>query len=132
MDWIFGMGMGAFKGLKHCFVSYDIACQWFINLRCHQANDWPSHMRLSLTLDLIPMIPVFHYPAHQTKGHNEYNPRLVVGNGTSDNEGIERIWGSHNALGPSTKAMGPETRQLVLDDNFNSWNWFKYIGMGMF
>ncbi|KAE9390629.1 hypothetical protein BT96DRAFT_793525, partial [Gymnopus androsaceus JB14] len=26
--------------------------------------------------------------------------------------------------------MGPETRTLVLDDNFGFWNWLKYTGHG--
>jgi hypothetical protein len=130
VDFVFANAIKTFGRIKECLVSYDIACQWFPNLSKRSSREWPENLRLPTGLKLTPMIPAFHYPAHQTKNHDEYDPKLVVGNGTSDNEGIERFWSSHNALGPSTKSMGPETRQMVLDDHINGWNWAKVTGMG--
>jgi hypothetical protein len=121
--------LASFDGIEECLVSYDIACQWFAKLQTRQ-SEWPAHLQVLDGINLTPMIPAFHFPAHHSKGHDEFNPRLVVGNGTSDNEAPERIWGPHNALGNSTKTMGPETRHMVLDDAIGYWNWWKYIDHG--
>jgi hypothetical protein len=129
---VFASALSSFQGILQCYVSYDIACQWFPNLRTREENDWPLHLQILKGIDIIPMIPAFHYPAHGGKGHDEFDTRLVVGNGTSDNEAPERIWGPHNALGNTTKSMGPETRHMVLDDAIGHWNWWKYVQHGMF
>ena len=131
MDMIFASAVKSFEGISNVIVSYDIACQWFVNLDKRTTGEWPEHLKLPPTLELTPGIPAFHYPAHGAKKHDEFDPRLIQGNGTSDNEGPERIWGAHNQLGNSTKSMGPESRHLILDDNFSHWNWLKYAGHGM-
>jgi hypothetical protein len=130
MDFIFGGAVKSFGELAVIIVSYDIACQWFVNLHRRMKTDWPSSLVIPQRTRLVPAIPAFHYPAHGAKNHDEFDPRLVKGNGTSDNEGPERIWGAHNALGNSTKTMGPEARHFTLDDNFSYWNWQKYSGHG--
>ncbi|KAE9406963.1 hypothetical protein BT96DRAFT_954569 [Gymnopus androsaceus JB14] len=68
------------------------------------------------------------FPLHGQKDHQEYSFNIIPGVGSTDGEGLERIWAAHNPLATSTKPMAPATRLLVLDDNFGFWNWLKYTG----
>lgn len=110
-------------------ISYDIACQWFINLFVRM-REWPTELRLRPGLFLRPLIPKFHEPAHTDKDHEQYSFNLAEGVGLTDGKAPERIWAFHNALAHSTKSMGPGTMHDVYDDNFAYWNWMKYTGMG--
>jgi len=129
MDFVFGSVLKSFEGITECIVSYDIACQWFVNLHNRIDRGWPEDLKPAKNLSITPAIPAFHHPGHGQKKHEEYDPKLVRGNGISDNEGPERLWGPHNVLGNSTKNMGPESRHFVLD-NFSFWNWTKYANHG--
>jgi len=130
MDFIFASALKLYGSIELCTVSYDIACQWFVNLLKRERDKWPEELKVASGIAMQPTILAFHYEAHGQKKHHKYDLRLVLGNGISENEGPERIWGQHNALGNSTKTMGPESRHLVLDDNFGFWNWLKYSGHG--
>ncbi|PBK63848.1 hypothetical protein ARMSODRAFT_990134 [Armillaria solidipes] len=130
MDFIFGTALRDFTKLLFGIISYDIACQWFINLYT-QMLGWPTSLKVDGPLTLTPVIPKFHEPAHHAEDHHAFSCNLVKGLGNCDCEGPERIWGSHNALGNSTKTMGPGSRHDVLDDHFGFWNWLKYAAMGL-
>ncbi len=131
MDYVFGSVLSSFSGLLLVIISYNIACQWFVNLRKHMA-DWPSELGGDPgSATLTPAIPKFHEPAHKQEDHQEFSCNLIKGMGSSDCEVPERIWGPNNPLRNSTKTMGPGSRQDVIDDNFGFWNWQKYTGMGM-
>lgn len=110
-------------------ISYDIVCQWLINLFVRMV-EWPSNLHLRAGLHLRPFIPKFHYPAHKEEGHEQYSFNFADGAGLSDGEAIERVWSAHNALAGSTNVAGPGTRQDILDDNFGYWNFLKYISIG--
>ncbi len=129
MDFVFASSLQAFTTLLFSIISYNIACQWFINLGTCIVG-WPSNLKIDGPLKLTPVIPKFHEPAHQVEKHHEFSCNLVKGMGNSDCECPERIWGAHNNLGNSTKTMGPGSHHDVLDDHFGFWNWLKYIGMG--
>ncbi|KDR81126.1 hypothetical protein GALMADRAFT_61075 [Galerina marginata CBS 339.88] len=128
MDYLFAMVL-QFIFITLVLISYDIACQWFINL-FRRAADWPEELRLRPAMTFIPAIPKLHEPMHEAKDHQVYSLNFIKGCGHSDCECPERIWSPHNALGNSTKTMGPGSRQDVLDDHFGFWNWLKYIGLG--
>ena len=130
MDYIFASAIQSTE-LALIAISYDIVCQWFINMFTRILH-WPEPLRPKEGLKLRPLIPKFHEPAHLEKGHEQYSFNLVEGIGLSDSECSERVWGSHNPLAGSTRTMGPGTREDVLDDNFGHWNWLKYIAMGTF
>ncbi|PBK66640.1 hypothetical protein ARMSODRAFT_890042 [Armillaria solidipes] len=129
MDFIFGSALQNFVNLLFGIISYDITCQWFKNLY-EQMQGWPSSLQINGPLRLTPIIPKFHEPAHHMEDHHEFSCNLVEGLGNCDCEGPERIWGSHNSLGNSTKTMGLGSWHDVLDDHFGFWNWLKYIAMG--
>lgn len=128
MDYIFASAIKA-TGLLLVAISYDIACQWFINI-FQRMSHWPEELRLRAGLNLRPLIPKFHEPAHLEKGHEQYSFNLAEGVGLSDGECPERVWASHNPLAGSTRTTGPGTRDDILDDNFGHWNWLKYSTMG--
>ena len=130
MDYTFASAIRSTQ-LRLIAISYDIACQWFINLFNRMLN-WPKDLRPRPGLNLCPLIPKFHEPAHLDKGHEQYSFNLAEGVGLSDGECPERVWGYHNTLAGSTRTMGPGTRDDVLDNNFADWNWLKYSSMGAY
>ena len=134
MDCIFALVLYALLLYAHALslvlISYDIACQWFVNLFQHMDEHWPSDLKIPSSMKLIPAIPKLHEPMHSRKNHDQYSLNFIPGVGKSDMETPERVWVGHNALGNSTKTQGPGGRHDVLDDHFGFWNWQKYIGMG--
>ncbi|PBK59169.1 hypothetical protein ARMSODRAFT_983262 [Armillaria solidipes] len=127
MDYVFGSALQPFAGLLSMIISYDIACQWFVHLDERMKN-WPEEIPPP-SAKLTPAIPKFHEPAHKQDNHQEFSCNYIKGMAASDCEVPERIWGPNNAIGNSTKTMGPGSRHDVLDDNFGAWNWQKYTGM---
>jgi len=129
MDYVFGSSIQQFL-VPIILISYDIACQWFINLFKRIDTHWPEEIKPRPGTKLIPAIPKLHEPMHQTANHQVYSLNYIPGVGLSDCECPERVWGPHNILGNSTKTQGLGSRQDVLDDHFGFWNWCKYIGQG--
>lgn len=129
MDIIFASAIKGTQLLIVC-ISYDIVCQWFINIFLRMVH-WPSDFRPRPGLHLRPFIPKFHYWAHKEEDHEQYSLNYGDGAALTDGEAIERVWGGHNALAGSTKVSGPGTRQDILDDNFGYWNYLKYISIGL-
>lgn len=44
-------------------ISYDIVCQWFVNL-FRRMQHWPPELKLLPGMQLRRFIPKFHAPAH--------------------------------------------------------------------
>jgi len=130
MDFIAGSGLKAYRGLRRIIFGYDVACQYFKNLKSRMSK-WPKEIQPDEETQLDPAVGKFHEPAHKDKGHHEFSCNLIEGAGGVDLENQERQWAAHNALGGSTKTMGPGTRMLTLEDNFGFWNWMKYSSHGM-
>jgi len=134
MDYIFAVVLCTLLIYAHtlCLVviSYDIACQWFVNIFRRMDEHWPATLRIPSSIKLIPAISKLHEPMHGRKNHQQYSLNFIPGVGKSDMETPERVWAGHNGLGKSTKMQGPGGRHDVLDDHFGFWNWLKYIGMG--
>ena len=128
MDYIFASAITSTE-LLVVSISYDIVCQWFINI-FNRMLAWPPNLQPRAGLGLRPLIPKFHEPAHLERGHKQYSFNLAEGMGLSDGECPERVWGSHNPLTGATRTTGPGTRADILDDNFGHWNWLKYCSMG--
>lgn len=130
MDYPFACVVRHFNGLRVCIIAYDIACQWFINLRSRILKDWPPDLVPPDDIIFIPVIGKFHEPAHKVKNHQQYSANLIKWMGMTDWELMERLWGTHNPLSNSTKPMGPGTRIDTLEAHFGAHNWEKYIGHG--
>ena len=129
MDYIFGSAIRRFA-LPLILISYDIVCQWFVNLFSRMNDHWPLDIHVNPTTKLVPAIPKLHEPMHEQANHQMYSLNFIPGVGLSDLEAPERFWSGHNAVGNSTKTQGPGSRHDVLDDHFHFWNWLKYIGLG--
>ncbi|PBK83211.1 hypothetical protein ARMGADRAFT_1038012 [Armillaria gallica] len=122
--------LSLFAELLLVIISYDIVCQWFINLDNHM-KDWPSELgTVPENMILTPAILKFHELVHKQENHQEFSCNLIKGMGLLDCEVPEWIWGPNNPLSNLTKTMGPRSQQDVLDNNFGMWNWQKYTGMG--
>jgi hypothetical protein len=131
MDYIFGRAIRDVSPNIPAVVSYDIACQWFVNLQKRMDDHWPTDLLPAFPLNMRPQIPAFHEPGHGQVGHQEYSFKLSWGMGLTDGEGCERIWAANNTLGNATKMQGPGSRQDIIDDHLSFWNWLKYCGIGM-
>lgn len=129
MDYIFACAIRSLA-VSILVVSYDIACQWFINLHKRIASDWPSELHPPKSTNLIPAIPKLHEPMHKKANHQGFSFNFIPGVGLTDGEALERIWAPHNALGSATRQQAPGSRQDVLDAHFGFWNWLKYVGQG--
>ncbi|KAJ6449962.1 hypothetical protein C8R45DRAFT_1114370 [Mycena sanguinolenta] len=117
--------------LVRFFVSYDIACQWHLNIWTRMLN----YADATLTLPgrgrfLTFLVPKFHLPAHIEACNLKYSFNLTRFVGQTDGEAPERGWADANPLARSTKEMGPGFRRDTLDDHFNDWNHKKIIGLG--
>ncbi|PPR02783.1 hypothetical protein CVT26_009394 [Gymnopilus dilepis] len=129
MDYIFGAVLQLIL-VAIVLVSYDVACQWFVNIYSRM-RDWLPEIKPNQSLKLIPAIPKLHYAMHEAANHEVFSLNLIPGVGLSDCECPERVWAPHNPLGNSTKTQAPGSRHDVLDDHFGFWNWMKYVGMGL-
>ncbi|KAK7022854.1 hypothetical protein VNI00_016900 [Paramarasmius palmivorus] len=118
MDAVFCRAIKPFLGLL-----------WFLRMQ-----KWPGNEDTKIDqkhTTVIPAIGKLHEPGHhQDKQHKQFSLNLVRGAGHVDGEGMERIWGIHNALSNCTKTMGPGARQDTLESAFDFWNFLKYIAMG--
>ncbi|KAJ6501536.1 hypothetical protein C8R47DRAFT_1211112 [Mycena vitilis] len=108
-------------------ISYDIACQWKINLPGRLAA-MPEHMRLNLALiTLLFGLPVWHAAAHEKSCQVENSLTYVDGVGRTDGEGIERTWSHLNPLSWATKEMRLGARHDAMEDKIDHLNFEKNI-----
>lgn len=113
-------------------VSYDIACQWSLNLvkRCEAYS--PNAMSAGHEYSVKYLVPKFHIHAHIPICQRDYNFNYEPRVGRTDGEAPERGWAATNAVANSTKEMGPGSRSDTLDDHFGDYNWRKICSIGSF
>ncbi|KAJ7081651.1 hypothetical protein B0H15DRAFT_924210 [Mycena belliarum] len=110
-------------------VSYDIACQWRINLRT-RLEKMPEELRLDSGVKIEFGLPVWHAAAHETECQAQNSLTYVDGVGRTDGEGIERTWSVLNPIAWATKEMGKGVRHDALEDRIDHHNWEKNINQG--
>ncbi|KAG1898330.1 uncharacterized protein F5891DRAFT_902314, partial [Suillus fuscotomentosus] len=118
--------------LLNVVISYNIACQWKINL-LDRMNKLPENMCIPVAVAMSVFmfgIPKFHASAHDDGCSIPHSLNLMPGVGQTDGEGIERNWAEVNQVANSTKEMGPGARHDTLDDHFGHHNWRKFVGLG--
>ena len=59
-------------------ISYDIACQWFVNLYKRMDKHWPADLKVPPSIKLIPAIPKLHEPMHGRKNHQMYSLNFIT------------------------------------------------------
>lgn len=114
-------------------ISYDIVCQWSINLRQRMKDYVESASDFFLFRDdakVTFLVPKFHLPAHIAKCRTGFSFNLTKNVGRTEGEAPERGWVGPNALAPSTKEMGPGSCRDTLDFHFGDANHKKVIGLG--
>jgi hypothetical protein len=131
MDYMF------FSSLQHSehleiVVSYDIACQWSINL-WERMKLYPHWMQTDPSGKSFHfLVPKFHLPAHVMACQTPFSFNFNRHVGRTDGEAPERGWAQINLVGTSTSEMGPGHRRDTLDDHFSDGNWRKTTSMGQF
>jgi hypothetical protein len=109
--------------------SYDIMCQWSINLR-DRLKDFPLLGAERLDHQIVArVVPKFHLAAHKESCRVDFSLNYEPGVGRSDMEGPERTWFGLQG-GGSTKDQGPGYWSDAMDDKFGHWNWSKFIRLG--
>ncbi len=116
-----------------CYVvSYDITCQWWINLQKRMLTLDPSFFLFDGRRHVRFLVPKFHLPAHIAACWTRYSFNLTPGVGHTDGEAIEHTWSEINPLTTSTREMGPGSCRDVLDYHFGDQNWRKLTGLGKY
>lgn len=130
MDFIIASALSSIDATLPLCLSYDIACQW-------SKHFWERMKSLPADLQPVPRpitfkVPNFHLPAHKPPCHSPYSFHFMLGAADTNGEGIEQNWEFANGAGPSTKLMGPGSRQLMLEDLFGFHNYRRLVAMSKF
>ncbi|KAJ7161448.1 hypothetical protein C8R43DRAFT_1123892 [Mycena crocata] len=110
-------------------VSYDIACQWKINLMTRKLK-MPDTIKPLAELEIEYALPVWHAAAHERDCQAQNSLAYTEGAARTDGEGIERTWSGLNPAAWSTKEMGEGARHDALEDRIDHHNWEKNISQG--
>jgi hypothetical protein len=113
-------------------LSYDIMCQYFINLWKRAGSNFDSKWTIleAATTIFIYLIPKFHLLAHIRKCWEEFNFNYHRWVGHTDGEGVERGWSRLNPLARSAREMGPGAWRDLLEEHMLYSNWKKITGLG--
>ncbi|TFK59627.1 hypothetical protein BDN72DRAFT_780475, partial [Pluteus cervinus] len=133
MDYLFLLSLGQEKlqELLDLVISYDIACQWWINLLTRMLNYSKSIQIDGAKINSFTyLVPKFHLPAHITHCQTQYSFNFHQHVGRTDGESPERGWSHINPIATSTIEMGPGSRRDTLNDHFGDNNWKKTYTMG--
>lgn len=129
MDYIFWASILG-EDLLQLMVSYDVGCQWKINLT-ERRKHLPAVLREEREGQTICVgLPVWHGGVHEEACGSAESLRYKLGAGMTDGEGVERVW---SKLGPkawATKEMHENTRHESLEDTMDDLNWTKNLGLG--
>lgn len=112
--------------VKSIFFSYDIVCQWSVNLWDHM-QEMPEYLQIPDGVEVAFSVP--HCPVHIKKCQVHYAMTIQPQVGRTDGKGIECVWAFVSGCAASTKEMGPGSRHNTLDCQFHYMNWCKYIRM---
>lgn len=119
------------SGIKDLVVSYDIACKYSINFLkrvCNTAYPLlpPNVQEL---VSLVWLVGKFHLAGHKEECQRFFNFNYTQGVGRMSGELVETIWSYFDYLKYQTREMGPGSRQEMLSDAMNYWNWHKIVKM---
>jgi hypothetical protein len=124
--------ISALKHIPRLVLSYDIMCQYIINLFKRLPPSDALHKIESGKLQFDIAIPKFHLPAHVSDCHADFSLNNLPGVRRVDGEANERNWAASNKAAGSTVDMGPGARKDTLNGFFSALNWRKTIRLGMY
>lgn len=115
-------------GIPHIVVTYDIACQWGVNLRRrllkYRATKGLNYASLR---SLRFAVPKFHLIGHGKPCHLDFNLAFMRGVGMTHGESVETIWSHSTSLATWSRENGPSARHALLDTHWSGWNWRKLV-----
>ncbi|KAK0465774.1 hypothetical protein IW261DRAFT_1613327 [Armillaria novae-zelandiae] len=117
-----------FRWCPWIVTSYDIACQWSINLE-ERINIYSDVMRPKIPKKVY-LVPKFHLPGHIKDCQEKYCMSFHIHVGENDGEAPECSWAISNGVAASTREMGPGHRREKLDQHFGDFNWQKNVSQG--
>ncbi|KAK0221290.1 hypothetical protein IW262DRAFT_1447825 [Armillaria fumosa] len=128
MDYGYLTAVKRFAGVSRLVTSYDITCQWLINLKeCIDIYGDFMHLKIPQKVYLIPK---FHLPGHIKHCQEKYCMSFHIHVGENDGEAPERGWAISNGVAASTREMGPGHQWEKLDQHFGDFNWQKNVSQG--
>ncbi|TDL17558.1 hypothetical protein BD410DRAFT_843487 [Rickenella mellea] len=121
------------QALKHnvvedIIVTYDISCQYCINLVKRFAERFPN--RADIIKFVKCLVPKLHLQGHKDDCQYRYSLNYTPGVGRTHGEGIESGWAESNQAGGSTKEMNHGHWHDTLNDFHGDWNWVKMQNIG--
>ncbi|KIO19308.1 hypothetical protein M407DRAFT_82971, partial [Tulasnella calospora MUT 4182] len=118
-------------GLKDLVISYDIACKYSINFLDRVCNSTYPLLpeNLQSLVSILWLIGKFHLGGHHEECQKFFNFNYTHGVGRMSGELVETIWSYFDWLKYQTREMGPGSRQEMLSDAMNYWNWQKIVKM---
>lgn len=122
------------KYIRRVVLTYDIACQFSINIRKRFAelpfSETPS---IGDLVDMIVfLVPKLHLDGHKSDCKYRWSLNYTKCCCRTDGEGIERAWADNKQMGSSSKEMNHGHRHEVLIGLFNDWNRMKMANMCKF
>ncbi|KAJ3569745.1 hypothetical protein NP233_g4852 [Leucocoprinus birnbaumii] len=115
---------------QYIMLSYDIWCQYSVNLQSRFANNEKLAPYAPLIPNIRGAIPKMHISGHgvgcQINESFLYKPYSAMTCG----EGIESAWAEQNFAAGSTKEQNAGHRHDTLDDYNGYWNWTKVHQLG--
>ena len=111
-------------------ISYDIACQWSINLYEQMFALDHEFFLFDNTCYIWFLVLKFHLPAHVEKFQMNFSFNYAKNVGCTDGESPECGWVKLNILAPSMREMGPGRRWDTINCNIGNENWKKFFGIG--
>ena len=112
-------------------LSYDIGCQWSKNFS-RRIKDLPGNLQLDPNVKVEVGIPTWHVNGHGDDCKANFSLGYMHGVGRTCGEDVETTWAQTNALGTSTREMGPGAWHETLDDHWSGWNFWKIVGFREF
>ncbi|KAJ7652290.1 hypothetical protein B0H17DRAFT_1163665 [Mycena rosella] len=109
--------------------TYDIACEYFINLEARIQTSFP---------ELVPFIkrmrwgvPALHVQGHQESCTYRFGTAYMECVGHFHGESAEQYWPEANQLGPHVRQMNNGHRQHTMINHHGDWNYKKTMGMAV-
>ncbi|KAK0228030.1 hypothetical protein IW262DRAFT_1532140 [Armillaria fumosa] len=129
MDYGYLSAVKRFSGVPRIVTTYDIACQWSINLE-DRIKVYGPDMAPPLC-NMLYLVLKFHLPGHIKACQEKYCMSFHIHVGNNDGEAPEQSWAISNGVAASTWEMSPGHRCEKLDQHFGDVNWQKNVSMGM-
>ncbi|KAJ7582414.1 hypothetical protein C8J56DRAFT_894327 [Mycena floridula] len=112
------------------FLTYDIACQYRINLESRNKL-LPQKLQHDFEkMEIHAVLPIWHGDVHFLKCQTQNLVQYQDGAGKTDGEVPERLWGEINEITYATREMGEGTREDVLEDRLDFHNIQKNVKLG--